>query len=62
MGRPVGTGEGIPPELTGVMADQLLQARKSDARGDVEAAIVQVTDLVMFHYLTLVLVEIPDRQ
>lgn len=48
--------------LTGVMADQLVQARKSDAGGDVEAAFVQVTDLVMFHHLSLVLIEIPDGQ
>ena len=31
------------------MADQLVQAGKSDAGRDVEAAFVQVTDLVMFH-------------
>jgi hypothetical protein len=44
------------------MADQFMQAGKSDARGDVKPSIVQVTDLVMFHHLSLVLVEVPDRQ
>ena len=50
------------PALTHVMADQLVQAGKSDAGRDVEAAFVQVTDLVMFHHFSLGLVEVPDRQ
>lgn len=53
---------GAPARLTGVMADQLMQAGKGDAGGDVEATLVQVTDLVMFHHLSLVLVEVPDGQ
>lgn len=44
------------------MFDQILQVGESDAGGNVEASFVQVTDLVMFHHLSLVLVEVPDGQ
>lgn len=42
------------------MADQLLQGAEGDARGDVEASVIQHSDLVMFDGVSGLTV--PDRQ
>lgn len=44
------------------MADQFLQRAEGDTRGDVEASVVQCTNLVMFHCVTSLGIEVPDRQ
>lgn len=44
------------------MADQLLQGAKGDAGRDVESAIVQSTDLIMFNCVTRLGIMVPNRQ
>ena len=45
--------------LTLIVADQLLQGAESDARGDVEAAVVQGADLVMLDRVHRVAIAVP---
>lgn len=48
--------------LTAVVVDQVLQAAELRARGDVEAAAVQLPDLVVLHVQPLGVVVVQHRQ
>lgn len=48
--------------LTAVVEDELLQAGELSAGGDVEAAAVQLPDLVMFHIQAFGVVVVQHRQ
>lgn len=48
--------------LTAVVEDELLQAGELSAGGDVEAAAVQLPDLVMFHIQAFGVVVVEHRQ
>lgn len=47
--------------LTLVVADQILQGVEGDTWGNIETAIIQRTDLIMFHSVPC-LVAVSDRQ
>ena len=49
-------------ELTLVMADQVLQGGEGDARGDVEASVVQRADLIMLDGFPALGVRVLDGQ
>lgn len=52
----------LKPELTLVMAHQLLQGSEGDAGRDVESSIVQRSDLIMFNCVSRMSIAVPDGQ